>query len=318
MRGRTLIRFTLLLLMMFAAALLMNCAVSYAQVPSGSAMYWAAKAQCWADLAATESAQGDSRGTPSIAQGNSQRIRAAIDAGVTPAADAELPLFTRRLLPSADARTGRPGWRSDIEAVEAVLEKYRSSQCRTQLSACLEVAQASVWENMQETEGARWNHGRPEIDKAVSLAQQAAADLAVACDTAQAALPTPLSVQADEEKQEVLLADVLFDFDSAALTANGKKAVSLLVERLKKTSASRSWTVMGHADRFGSDEHNKALSLQRARVVAAFIEGQESEVRAVPLSSGSSRPVVDCPGELTAETVACLAPNRRVVVRAIE
>lgn len=302
------------------ALLALACAASHAQGSTpGSDGYWSAKAQCWADLANAEAAQGDTHGTPATALGNAQRIRASLAAGGVPAADAEQAIFSRELLPSSDPRYGRPAWRKDIEAVSAVIDAYRARQCRTALSACLEVAQASVWENMEETQGARWNHGRVEIDKAVALAQQADAEMPTACDTAQSTLPRPATAEMHEiGKQEVLLADVLFPFDSAALSPSGEKAVTVLIERLKKTSTSRSWTVMGHADRFGSSEHNQALSLQRARSISAFIQSHATDVRVVSLSAGSATPVVACPGEFSPATVACLAPNRRVVIRPIE
>ncbi|HEX7910707.1 MAG TPA: OmpA family protein [Paraburkholderia sp.] len=62
-----------------------------------------------------------------------------------------------------------------------------------------------------------------------------------------------------------------FVFDSATELAPGSAAT---VDKLKATLAS--WpaphlTVVGHTDAAGSDDHNDALSLQRAKSVAAFL-----------------------------------------------
>lgn len=277
--------------------------------------YWNAKAQCWRDLAIAEAGQGDVRGTSASATANADAIASALGKGLQPV---ETSIFTKKILPSLDPSYGRPKWAEVILTAEATLQKYDVLQCRSAVSACLEVGLQSVYENMEETEGGRWNHGGPEVEKAAALAERALAELPIACQEQQL-IAAPVSASPEPVvQQEVLLTDVLFAFDSSTLSEPGVRAVESLVLRLSKTSPSRSWTVIGHADRLGSPQRNQVLSRERANAVAAVISARAPGVRLLTFGSGSTSPVVDCPGTPTSETIACLAPNRRVVVRAVE
>jgi OOP family OmpA-OmpF porin len=283
-------------------------ATGQARGGNGDRQYWLQKAQCWRDLSAAEASQGDTHGTSMTAKANADAITTALTNGT---AIQEAPIYSQRYVPSSDPRTGRPQWLADIGKIDAVLERYRAARCRTPLLGCLEVAQQSVYENMEETRGARWNHGRPEIDKALALAVEAEKKMASACEPP----PEPIVIAAPPIAKEIpLSADVLFAFDSAVLTAAGKNVVGDLADGIAKDGA-RLVSVDGYTDRFGSTAYNEALSSRRAAAVAAVIRSKVPAAQTVSIARGSAEPVVTCPGNKTPETIACLAPNRRVVVK---
>jgi len=73
--------------------------------------------------------------------------------------------------------------------------------------------------------------------------------------------------------------------------------------------------VIGHADRLGSASYNDRLSRQRAATVVTYLVN--SGVSSNLISSdgrGSREPVVQCDQRNRNELIACLAPNRRVVI----
>jgi OOP family OmpA-OmpF porin len=298
------------------AAVLGGAAIAaHAQTPlvdgrSVNAPYWKAKAQCWRDLAKAEASQGDTGSTAATSAANADAITAALASGVTPK---EAAIFTRKILPADDRRYGRPRWRNEILQLEAALGRYAALRCKTPISGCLEVAVQSVYENMEETQGARWNHGRPELDKALALAGQVDADVR-SCELPPEPIPLERPMVVAEK---ALPADVLFAFDSAILTAAGSKAVASLVDELVKHGVPK-MNVIGHTDRFGSEPYNAKLSLRRAEAVKAAILARVPGAAITTTGSGSKEPVATCAGTQTATTVACLAPNRRVVLQVLE
>lgn len=287
-----------------AASLLLATA---AQAETPNADYWKAKASCWADLQKEEWA--DTHGTAEIAGANARSIRQAIEAGLVPT---EQPIFAQKILPSEDTRYGRPQWRADILRADAALQRYEAKRCKTPLSGCLEVAMQSVYENMEETQGARWNHGRPEIDKALQLAAEVDADLR-SCETP----PQPIRLPKAPEPiaQAALSADVLFAFDSAVLSAAGRQAVLQLVDGLAPAKGD-GLRVVGHTDRMGGTAHNARLSQRRADAVKKVLSESVPALRVEAQGVGSTEPLVTCAGSSKA-AIACLAPNRRVVIQVL-
>lgn len=307
----------------FCASLLaVSCVAALAQGASVPASgYWEAKAQCWADLAGSEAAQGDTRGTPATAQGNAQRIRAALAADVAPTADDERPIYTRELLPADDPRDGRPVWRQDIQAIDATIGRYRERQCRTAVSACLEVAQASVYENMEETQGARWNHGRPEIDHALSLASKADAAFQAECPEQKTLQGVDVLATAPLEVVD-LPTDALFRFDQGdakGILPDGRQAIADLALKLRGYgSRVAKLEVVGYTDRLGSPAYNVALSQRRASTVAASLKTAGIAIPIEARGAGPAEPVTGhtCKAvRLRAALIACLQPDRRVAVR---
>ena len=104
-----------------------------------------------------------------------------------------------------------------------------------------------------------------------------------------------------------------FDFDRAELTAEARAELDAwLKQPLPKGKSLR---VTGHADRLGPAPYNMKLSGRRALTVKKYLEGKGVAGKDIQVvAKGESEPVKQCPGEATAATIACLAPNRRVEV----
>jgi outer membrane protein OmpA-like peptidoglycan-associated protein len=69
-----------------------------------------------------------------------------------------------------------------------------------------------------------------------------------------------------------LAADVLFEFDSATLTADAQARLADLAGRIGENAASGSLTITGYTDDVGDDAYNQTLSEQRAAAVQAVLE----------------------------------------------
>lgn len=92
----------------------------------------------------------------------------------------------------------------------------------------------------------------------------------------------------------------------------------------QRAVGSRSFTIVGHADRIGSEKYNMALSLRRAMSVKAHLESRGVPGTAVTLvGAGEAESLTgeDCKGlgrevRSNAKLVSCLAPDRRADVEA--
>jgi outer membrane protein OmpA-like peptidoglycan-associated protein len=69
-----------------------------------------------------------------------------------------------------------------------------------------------------------------------------------------------------------LSTDVLFAFDSAALTPEAARRIAALAGRIGDQAAAGTITVTGHTDDVGDDAYNQTLSEQRAESVRAALE----------------------------------------------
>ena len=70
----------------------------------------------------------------------------------------------------------------------------------------------------------------------------------------------------------VELQDVLFDFDKAELTAEGKAILRKALKVVESRAPSERFTIVGWTDWTGSDAYNADLSQRRAEAVKAFFE----------------------------------------------
>jgi OOP family OmpA-OmpF porin len=128
-----------------------------------------------------------------------------------------------------------------------------------------------------------------------------------------------LAESAPSSEQFILSSDALFTFDRATvadITDDGKAQLDQLARNLltHKTRVDNIH-IMGYTDRLGSDSHNDSLSGRRAYAVMNYLveQGVPSElIQAEGL--GKSDPVKDCTDSERDGLIACLAPNRRVVV----
>jgi len=78
----------------------------------------------------------------------------------------------------------------------------------------------------------------------------------------------------------------------------------------------QSLQITGHADRLGNQAYNQELALRRASTVRDYLKASGLRVPMQVGSSGAREPVTtNCKGTVrTPELIACLQPDRRVVV----
>ena len=109
--------------------------------------------------------------------------------------------------------------------------------------------------------------------------------------------------------------DTFFDFDEATLRPEGRAALDELVGELSEVKYG-SIRVIGHTDRIGGDEYNRALSTRRANAVKNYlarhnVPGERIEA----VGKGKAEPTAEtrnCNGPKSPKVVKCLQPDRRV------
>jgi OOP family OmpA-OmpF porin len=136
---------------------------------------------------------------------------------------------------------------------------------------------------------------------------------------AAAYVAPPPAVVAPTRRRVSFSADSLFGFDKAIVRTEGKTALDTLSRELQGTQYDVI-TVEGHTDRLGSDAYNQKLSEMRAKAVKDYLTDADGvpAARITAVGKGESMPVTkpeDCKGNTAnAKLVACLQPDRRVVV----
>lgn len=109
---------------------------------------------------------------------------------------------------------------------------------------------------------------------------------------------------------------VYFDFDSSRLTPAARAKLDSLVDIIKNSSSVESVSIVGYADRIGSNDYNYRLSQRRAKAVEKYLasrgyyDTRSTDVR----SYGEDRPVSNCDGIRGNELRACLWRDRRVEI----
>ena len=136
---------------------------------------------------------------------------------------------------------------------------------------------------------------------------------------------TPAAPVTVKSAREDLAVSVLFPHDRATpadIRPAGRIALRRMARRLRSLPVGTTITVVGHADLTGHPDYNLRLSEQRARSVVRELRllGVHG-VRIRIVAKGSSEPVTQCPVyERAADRrryLACLEPNRRVVVHLV-
>ena len=131
-------------------------------------------------------------------------------------------------------------------------------------------------------------------------------DAVKGCDPVPVVKPVPVTLNSD----------VLFAFDSAVLTIAGKAALDVVVALQVAGQA----FVEGHTDRIGAVSYNKKLSNARAKAVADYLSTKTKDTFVVS-GVGSTQPsgkTAECIGPMSPQLIACLAPDRRVIVTVIK
>lgn len=137
---------------------------------------------------------------------------------------------------------------------------------------------------------------------------------------ATAAAPTTVTAANAPEKPAILSTDSLFRFDRADIediTDGGRDQLDQLArDLLVREGHVRGIHIFGYADRLGTDDFDLSLSKRRAYAVMSYLVS-----RGVPAGlmtaegRGKADALVQCRGERHEVLIACLAPNRRVVVQ---
>lgn len=129
--------------------------------------------------------------------------------------------------------------------------------------------------------------------------------------------PAPAPVM---HKRITLSADALFAFDrsdASDMLPKGRAELDELARALHRQGVEvQSLQITGHADRLGSQAYNQELALRRAGTVRDYLKAAGLRVPMQVGSSGAREPVtMNCKGTArTPELIACLQPDRRVVV----
>ncbi|WP_405230397.1 OmpA family protein [Lentisalinibacter sediminis] len=122
---------------------------------------------------------------------------------------------------------------------------------------------------------------------------------------------------ADPRDNDTRATDTLFDFDSAELRAASRTTLDEFVGKSKENSLAQI-SVTGYTDRLGTDAYNQKLSEQRTDAVKGYLVSEGIAASRISAESkGQSQPATranECQGERSAAIIACLQPDRRVVV----
>ncbi len=106
-----------------------------------------------------------------------------------------------------------------------------------------------------------------------------------------AAKPQPQPKPKPVAAKVTLAADVLFDFDKAALKADGKSKLDDLAAKVKGINL-EVVIAIGHTDSVGSDAYNQKLSVRRAESVKAYLVSKGVEPnRIYTEGKGEKQPV---------------------------
>lgn len=143
----------------------------------------------------------------------------------------------------------------------------------------------------------------------------------------KAKLDTPKIIEEKEkvcsiENKMIMEVEILFEFDKYDdYKVSSNKDIDELVENIKKYKDKEYVVyIIGHTDRFGSEEYNYNLGNKRALEIANIIEGKGMSKENIVLSSmGEIEPKVYCEGNVATNKVKkCLEKNRRIEIKVYE
>jgi OOP family OmpA-OmpF porin len=166
----------------------------------------------------------------------------------------------------------------------------------------------------------RWTPAKAIAECDPDLVKKPDAPKAVAAVPVPAPAPAPAAPPPPKKCDfaESLASDATFAFGKSALTAGAKKQLDVVAAKAGGCASISSIAVTGHTDRIGSAKGNQALSERRAAAVKAYLEGKgvkAASFTAAGVANTQSMANVNCAGKMPQKKlVACLAPDRRVVV----
>jgi outer membrane protein OmpA-like peptidoglycan-associated protein len=139
--------------------------------------------------------------------------------------------------------------------------------------------------------------------------------------TCAEALNPPAKAAPPAVERFTLSADALFAFDKYAVAdikPGGRTQLDALAKKLAAAKVKDAHVhVIGYTDRLGGDAYNQKLSARRAATVRDYLVGHGVSADRIDAEGrGEADPVKTCNDRNRARLIACLAPNRRVVVEA--
>ena len=107
------------------------------------------------------------------------------------------------------------------------------------------------------------------------------------------ATKTAVSATARVGEEVIIAAGILFDFDSAELSDNGKLIILERIAALGHKKNQAEVRVIGHTDSTGPEDYNQKLSERRAQTVASFIEKMKEspDTNVEYMGKGESEPL---------------------------
>lgn len=158
----------------------------------------------------------------------------------------------------------------------------------------------------------------------VAPTAQYVAPAAAPAAVAPAPAPVPAPVAAAPVAPAVVMtenvtfdADVLFDSGKSELRPAGRESLDAFVGKYADLE-SKSIVAIGHADRMGSEESNQALSEARVNTVKSYLVSKGLSADRIQTSAmGETQPsaeTVDCKDANNKANIACLQPDRRVMI----
>jgi outer membrane protein OmpA-like peptidoglycan-associated protein len=290
-------------------------ALNEAGVPHNN--YALAKAQCWLDTAKTQYHENDRSGYVDASLKESVKIVQALEADKNAQAGLDTPLVANSTKLRDDLWAKLSGFKANAATLS----------CNARTVACAEVRLVRAGHAEQQT---GWRQATPHVamaEDAVRRAGEEAASckppvVAAAPLPAPAPVPAPVAAPVVQKESVTLLGDALFKFDKSGrddLLPGGLDRLREVAERFKQYRTIESISYTGHTDRWGTDAHNDALSLQRANTVRAYLESMGVKAGTTATAGrGKREPVVACSAQPPkAQQVVCLQPNRRVTIEVL-
>ncbi|MEQ1601598.1 MAG: OmpA family protein [Methylophilaceae bacterium] len=156
------------------------------------------------------------------------------------------------------------------------------------------------------------------VPKAVAAAPVVEPTPAPMATPEPAAAPAPAPEACKPTVETITIgAEKLFGFDKYKLNGESKPVLDEVVAKIKAHDDVKLVMVTGHTDRIGKKAYNQKLSERRANAVKDYLVSQGVDAsRLQAVGKDGSEPVVDCKGTRGKKLIACLAPNRRVVIEA--
>ena len=120
-------------------------------------------------------------------------------------------------------------------------------------------------------------------------------------------------------RREIALEDrtVYFNFNDSTLTEAARAKLDSLLGILKSDKEIQSVSIVGYADRVGSQSYNQALSRKRALSVKDYLatNGYSNANVTKTRWVGKTKPSAQCSGKMAHnDLVSCLSPDRKVEV----